>query len=188
MQAVFLIVLASASTLGVVRAATMEPQADHVFSSIYYDRTTPLAAKSGSVATNRVVTPIGSALGSSAVYSTNEQLTLNPAVSDGSYIQPALGGSRNYEPGDYSAALDPDLAYLTAAKYGRQAACRGCAGAGTGGGAVAGGAVSSGPGDVTGGSAGGVATPEPVSFLLMGIGLFAAGTLGRERRGGAPRP
>ncbi len=192
MRAASLIILASVSTLGVAYAATIQPPANSgagsVFSSVYYDRTAPLAAKSANVAANAVVTPIGSALGPGAIYSTNEQLAMNPAVSDASYSQPALGNSRVSGPGDYSGALDPDLAYLMAARYGRRVVCAGCPGTGGGGGYLGGAAGLPGAG-ITGGSAsaGAVENPESVSFLLMGIGLFAVGVLGRKRRRSAVR-
>lgn len=202
MRALSVLILAAASALTAARATTIQaPESgaarNTIFSSVYYDRTAPLAASPAAAAAGVFATPIGSVLGPDSVFSTNRVLDRNESVagaSGGDTIVSRGGTGKNAFPG----ALDTSGAAFVMARGGqpgRPMCPGGCPDAPAwppsgaenpflGGSAVTPGA---GPGapevpNLPDPGPGMTAAPEPVPFLLAGLGLLSLGVLRRRRR------
>lgn len=204
MRALSVLILAAASALTAARATTIQaPESgaarNTLFSSVYYDRTAPLAASRAAAAAGVFATPIGSVLGPDSVFSTNRVLDGNESVggpSGGDTIVRRDGARGNAIPG----ALDTSGTAFMIARGGQpgRPMCPGCADlpasppSGAENPFLDGSAVTPepGPGGPEGSGLpnppnsgpGMTDAPEPVPFLLAGLGLLSLGVLRRRRR------
>lgn len=202
MRASYLLLLAAVSALAVARATPIQAPEDceaanAIFSSVHYDRTAPLAASNSAAAAGMFASPIGSVLGPDAVFSTNRILGRNESVADPSGAQtiaPRGRSGRNAPPD----ALDTSGGAFVLARGGRPdraicpAGCPDSPGLPNGNLFQGGSAATPGADPATPDGSGfpdplnpgpGVtATPEPVPFLLVGLGLISLGVLRRRSR------